>query len=66
MENTIRKTQCSGCDRYFVGTASFDAHRTGNFKTNQRRCMTEEEMCGKGMATEKKTGTAGPQWAIFF
>lgn len=40
--------QCVACREYFNSTAAFDKHRVGKFDTN-RRCLTVEEMRGKGM-----------------
>ena len=29
MENTIKRTECRGCGKFFVGTSVFDEHRIG-------------------------------------
>lgn len=47
---TIAKCQCGGCNRFFSGMGAFDAHRIG--PSQQRRCMTEEELRAAGMAWE--------------
>ncbi len=48
----IRKTQCSGCRKYFIGDTAFFAHRTGSFDARTRRCLSTEEMQAAGYATE--------------
>jgi hypothetical protein len=40
--------ECTGCGKLFNSTAAFDKHRTGPM--DDRRCLTEPEMRGKGMA----------------
>ncbi len=47
----IRKVQCSGCGKFFVGDSIFDRHRTGEFGVD-RRCFTTEEMIEKGFGSE--------------
>ncbi len=47
----IRKTQCGGCKKYFVGDSAFFAHRTGEY--NRRRCLNTEEMIAQGYASER-------------
>ncbi len=68
MENTIKRTECRGCGKFFVGTSVFDEHRIGSYgeaihnakgnvtgyTPHSRRCMTEEEMRVAGMDCEKK------------
>jgi hypothetical protein len=44
--------QCAGCEKYFNSSNAFDKHRTGEHGKD-RRCMSTEEMTGKGMATNK-------------
>ena len=53
MGNTAGKIQCSGCHRYFASNTAFEMHRKGDYTTG-RQCMTEAEMRGKGMDTERK------------
>ena len=50
---TIHKIYCSGCGKYFAGTAAFDDHRTGSFKVNQRHCLSTQEMEHAGFACER-------------
>lgn len=38
-----------GCGERFNSTFSFDAHRVGTYATNDRRCLTPQEMRDKGM-----------------
>jgi len=47
----IRKTQCGGCKKYFVGESAFFARRTGEY--NRRRCLSTEEMIAQGYASER-------------
>lgn len=71
-------TRCdaSGCGKYFISVAAFDAHRTGEYghaafkkdgvfhpaKTNTRRCMTDEEMRAAGLECEERHGRI--EWYI--
>jgi hypothetical protein len=43
-----QRNQCPGCDQYFNSNVAFEKHRTGKHGVD-RRCMTPEEMTGKGM-----------------
>ncbi|CAB4171394.1 hypothetical protein UFOVP1095_17 [uncultured Caudovirales phage] len=49
MKLTGQRNQCPTCKLYFNGNAAFDKHRTGEFGKN-RRCMSQDEMQGRGMA----------------
>ncbi len=46
-----RLNLCSGCNRNFGSSSSHAAHRIGKFGVD-RRCMTEQEMLGKGWTAE--------------
>lgn len=48
MKLTGQHNQCRGCGEYFNSNYAFDKHRTGKHGVD-RRCMTPEEMMGKGM-----------------
>ena len=41
------RNQCPTCHEYFNSVRAFDKHRTGTWTT--RRCLTADEMTGKGM-----------------
>lgn len=41
------RNQCPTCCEYFNSSAAFEKHRAGEFTA--RRCLTAEEMVGKGM-----------------
>lgn len=43
-----QRNECPTCGELFNSNAAFDKHRTGHFGID-RRCMTVEEMHGKGM-----------------
>ena len=43
------KSACPSCGKMFISLEAFDAHRTGRFRNNTRRCMTEQEMRATGM-----------------
>ena len=43
------RNQCQGCKAYFNSTYAFDKHRRGEHG-HDRRCLTPEEMMGKGMS----------------
>src|SRR5712692_9242382 len=43
------KSECRNCGKTFISLEAFDAHRTGRFRNNTRRCLTEQEMCAAGM-----------------
>jgi len=43
------RNQCQGCKEYFNSTFAFDKHRFGQHGVD-RRCLTNNEMVGKGMA----------------
>lgn len=42
------RNQCGRCREYFNSNSAFELHRTGEHGVN-RRCMTVEEMRGRGM-----------------
>ena len=42
------RNQCQGCNLFFNSTFAFDKHRTGEHGID-RRCMTVDEMEGRGM-----------------
>jgi hypothetical protein len=42
------RNQCQACKQYFNSNTAFDFHRTGEHGVD-RRCMTVEEMLGRGM-----------------
>jgi hypothetical protein len=46
------RNQCQGCKAYFNSVKAFDKHRTGKHGVD-RRCLTEDEMLGKGMSVNK-------------
>jgi len=46
------RCQCRACDEYFNSSFAFDKHRIGEHGKN-RRCMTTDEMLGKGMERNK-------------
>lgn len=50
---TGQRNQCPSCLLYFNSNAAFDKHRTGDHGKD-RRCMTQEEMTAKGMATNAR------------
>lgn len=67
------RNQCTACGRYFNSTAAFDKHRVGDFSPHEkhpspygmRRCMTEDEMTGKGMAVSSRgfwVTARNPKW----
>ncbi len=43
------RNQCGSCGELFNSSAAFDKHRMGDFGKD-RRCRSQEEMRGKGMA----------------
>jgi hypothetical protein len=47
-----RFCRCSVCGKYFNSAYPFDLHRTGH--PEQRRCLTDEEMVGRGMLLNAK------------
>ncbi len=49
----ISKTQCSACQKYFVGVSAFDAHRIGDYGKRERRCLTDAEMIEVGFDSER-------------
>lgn len=64
MKLTGDRNQCPTCEKYFKSTAAFSKHRTGEFGRD-RRCMTTEEMFGKGMALNAAgfwVTAANPMW----
>ncbi|CAN1519153.1 hypothetical protein MCERE10_01812 [Burkholderiaceae bacterium] len=44
------KNQCPTCGHYFNSSVAFSKHRTGDFTTGQRRCLTTDEMLTRGMS----------------
>ena len=52
---TVGKTQCSECNRYFVGVSAFEAHQVSD-KTAKFgiRCLSDKEMQAKGFQNEKR------------
>lgn len=42
------RNQCAGCGAFFNSTHAFDKHRVGEHGID-RRCLTADEMHGKGM-----------------
>lgn len=44
-----QRNQCPSCLEYFNTNAGFDAHRTGSHTNQQRRCLSVEEIEGKGL-----------------
>ena len=46
------RNQCPTCSEYFNSSRSFEKHRIGPF--NDRKCMTKDEMTGKGMSKNRK------------
>ena len=42
------RNQCQACKQYFNSNTAFDFHRIGEHGVD-RRCMTVEEMLGRGM-----------------
>ena len=45
------RNQCPNCKRVFISETGYDKHRTGEYgaTTSPRRCLTSDEMQGKGM-----------------
>ncbi len=58
-----RKSYCRACRAMFASLEAFDEHRIGDFKRNQRRCMTAKEMRSHGM--QAVMGNI-PAWAKAF
>ena len=58
-----RIEHCTACHETFTGTGSGDKHRTGDHAVDigpeRRRCLTPDEMRGKGMATNQRG-----QWTL--
>jgi len=48
MKLTGSRCQCRACGEYFNSAFAFDKHRIGEHGKT-RRCMTSNEMSGKGM-----------------
>ena len=53
--------ECPTCGKLFNSTFAFDAHRTGAWPSlkngitkHERRCMTTNEMEGKGMGVSRR------------
>lgn len=65
-----RTEHCTVCHESFTGSTSGDMHRTGDHAVNEgpdrRRCLTVDEMTGKGMVRNDRgiwtTGKATTQW----
>lgn len=57
---------CTQCHRTFTGTSAGDKHRTGDHQVKtgpvRRRCLTDDEMAGSGLALNAKGlwGWPGP------
>ena len=47
------RNECPGCGGLFNSTRAFERHRLGRVATAERRCATEPEMLGRGMARNK-------------
>jgi hypothetical protein len=43
------RNQCGSCRQYFNSNSAFELHRHGQHGVD-RRCMTADEMTGRGMA----------------
>jgi hypothetical protein len=57
------KTQCRACDKFFVGTTAFDAHRVGSheviiegrhYASKERRCLSTEELIAKNFQQNER------------
>lgn len=46
------RNQCQACKQYFNSNTAFDFHRIGEHGVD-RRCMTVDEMLGRGMEKNK-------------
>jgi hypothetical protein len=46
------RCQCPSCHQRFNSTYAFDRHRIGQYEST-RRCLTNSQMLGKGMARNK-------------
>lgn len=47
-----RRCQCPTCKEFFRSVSGFDRHRVGAYGTG-RRCLSPEEMEGRGMARDR-------------
>jgi len=46
----MRRSHCPSCDETFNSDTAGDMHRVGDWtQENPRRCLTREEMFGRGM-----------------
>ena len=64
MKLTSSRNQCGGCKKYFNSNSAFTKHRTGKHGID-RRCMTDEEMIGRGMFINNAgwwVGSAMKEW----
>jgi hypothetical protein len=46
--DAVVKCGCAECAEMFSSVSVFDAHRVGQFRKHNRRCLTHEEMVEKG------------------
>lgn len=51
---------CGGCKKLFSSLSAFDAHRTGRYSDNSRRCKSSEEMNTAGLFLSGATG----RWSL--
>jgi len=54
------RCQCASCGEHFNSTAAFDKHRS------QGRCLTADEMLGKGMAINSSGWWVTSAWEMPF
>lgn len=59
----MRAEHCPACHETFNGTRAGDMHRVGDFNDGSRRCLTPEEMLGKGLVLNARGlwGRPGPE-----
>jgi hypothetical protein len=43
-----QRNQCGSCGELFHSNAVFDAHRTGRYEPDERRCLTATQMQARG------------------
>lgn len=48
------KSTCRACGCIFSSVSSFDRHRVGKHEPMERRCLSVEEMCNRGMTQNAK------------
>ena len=63
----LKPEHCAYCHETFTGTTAGDMHRVGKHGVtagpDRRRCLTLEEMLGKGMTTDARGyWTTGKRW----